>query len=207
MPIHIPGQPFRHSFILKKQIRRRRKLVIILSLTAMVDMFTVLVVFLLQSYNVTGQTLHLPRKVSLPKASMVKQLLPSHIVTISKENIFLEKDKIIDLDSVRELKRWLISPLFFKVRRLFEENERKYKKDIIRRLPHIMSDKEKKNQAKELREMRKVTLQVDKDIDFLTVKKVMFTITEAGTYEINFAVMGRSKKPLESDSKKTDGNM
>ena len=207
MPIYIPGQPFRHSAILRKQIQRRRKLVVILSLTAMVDMFTVLVIFLLQSYSATGQTLHLPRKVSLPKASMVKQLTPSHVVTISKENIFLEKDKVIDLASVRELKRWLISPLFFKVRELFEANERKYKRDIVKQLPHIMSGREKKRQEKELRKMRKVTLQVDKDIDFLTVKKVMFTITEAGTYEINFAVMGGAQKLLESDSKKTGESM
>ncbi len=34
----------------------------------------------------------------------------------------------------------------------------------------------------------KVTIQSDKTIDFLTVKKVMYTITEAGAGEINFAV-------------------
>ena len=203
MPIHIPGQPFRHSLILRKQIQRRRNLVVVLSLTAMVDMFVVLVVFLLQSYNSTGQAIHLPKRVSLPKASMVKQLIPSHVVTLSKENIFLEKDKIIDLESIREREKWLISPLFFRIRSLFEEHERKYKRDTMRQLPNMMSGKSREAQRKELKEMRKVTLQVDKDVDFLTVKKVMFTITEAGTYEINFAVTGESlaKPSLNKENK------
>jgi biopolymer transport protein ExbD len=38
---------------------------------------------------------------------------------------------------------------------------------------------------------RKITIQSDKDVDFLTVKKVLFTVTEAGAGEINFAVMKR----------------
>ena len=43
----------------------------------------------------------------------------------------------------------------------------------------------------------KVTIQADKGIDFLTVKKVMYTVTEAGAGEINFAV---TKLPQESTS-------
>ena len=35
---------------------------------------------------------------------------------------------------------------------------------------------------------RKVTLQADKDIDYLTLKKVMYSIYEAGGGPINFAV-------------------
>ena len=36
---------------------------------------------------------------------------------------------------------------------------------------------------------RKITVQADRDQDFLTIKKMMFTVTEAGAEEINFAVM------------------
>jgi biopolymer transport protein ExbD len=35
----------------------------------------------------------------------------------------------------------------------------------------------------------KMTLQADKDIDFLSIKKVLYTLTEAGVQEINFAVI------------------
>ena len=43
----------------------------------------------------------------------------------------------------------------------------------------------------------KVTIQSDKSVDFLTIKKVLYTVTEAGAGEINFAV---TKMPLESTS-------
>ena len=39
------------------------------------------------------------------------------------------------------------------------------------------------------KDFRQVTLQADKDTDFLTVKKIMYTLTEAGASEINFAVI------------------
>ena len=35
----------------------------------------------------------------------------------------------------------------------------------------------------------RVTLQVDKEVDFLSVKKVLYTLTEAGVQKVNFAVV------------------
>ena len=43
---------------------------------------------------------------------------------------------------------------------------------------------------------KKITIQSDKDIDFLTVKKVMYTVSEAGAGEINFAVIKKSDKDV-----------
>jgi biopolymer transport protein ExbD len=39
----------------------------------------------------------------------------------------------------------------------------------------------------------RVTVQADKEIDFLTIKKVLYTATEAGATLINFAVSQKSK--------------
>ena len=38
---------------------------------------------------------------------------------------------------------------------------------------------------------KKITVQAHKEIDFLTIKKILFTLTEAGAGEINFAVIQR----------------
>ncbi len=43
---------------------------------------------------------------------------------------------------------------------------------------------------------KKITIQSDKDIDFLTVKKIMYTVTEAGAGEINFAVIKKTDKEM-----------
>ena len=82
MPIHPPGERYRYSHHLKKK-KTKREVAAVLQLTAMVDMFTVLVVFLLQNYNVTGQVLYIPKEVVLPKAQQIKELQPAVVVTIS----------------------------------------------------------------------------------------------------------------------------
>ena len=93
MPIHPPGERFRYSRLLSKK-KGKRSVVAILSLTAMVDMFTVLVVFLLQNYNATGQVIYIPKEVTLPKAERIKELKPAVVVTIStKEILFLASDE------------------------------------------------------------------------------------------------------------------
>ena len=44
----------------------------------------------------------------------------------------------------------------------------------------------RKEGASKILEYEKMTLQADENIDFLTIKKVMFTLQEAGIKEINF---------------------
>ncbi len=46
-----------------------------------------------------------------------------------------------------------------------------------------------KSPEDEIDSFRKITIQADKKIDFLTLKKVMYTATESGIVEINFAVL------------------
>jgi biopolymer transport protein ExbD len=41
---------------------------------------------------------------------------------------------------------------------------------------------------------KQVTVQADKGMDFQTVRKVLFTVTEAGAGQINFAVLKQALK-------------
>ena len=52
---------------------------------------------------------------------------------------------------------------------------------------HDKRDSEKK------KDWGRVTVQADKEIDFLTIKKVLYTATEAGATLINFAVAQKAK--------------
>src|SRR5437879_4701953 len=61
----------------------KRVAVMVLNITAMVDMFTVLTVFLLQNYAQTNQVLPLVDNVDLPKAHETKELKPSNVVVVS----------------------------------------------------------------------------------------------------------------------------
>ena len=112
MAIQKPGERHRYHNILSKR-KAKRGVTAVLSLTAMVDMFTVLVIFLLQNYNATGEILYIPKEVVLPKASSVKELKPAHIVTVSNKEIFLDKVVVATFDEVKSLDadQWLIQKL------------------------------------------------------------------------------------------------
>ncbi|MGZ6480198.1 MAG: ExbD/TolR family protein, partial [Bdellovibrionales bacterium] len=104
MPIHVPGKRNRHG----KMGGGKRSAVVALNMTAMVDMFTVLCVFLLQNYATTNQVLPMPEKVDLPAAHEVKELKPSNVVVISPDGIVLNNIKVAEFRTVMEQEDWTI---------------------------------------------------------------------------------------------------
>src|SRR5690606_11885432 len=101
--------------------------VAVLQLTAMVDMFTVMCVFLLQNYATTNQILPLPEAVELPAASAVKELKPSNVVIISPEGVMLNSQKVAEFLTVKEQEDWMISPLAQGLEQLIKDGEEKKK--------------------------------------------------------------------------------
>ena len=174
MAIYVPGKRYKRS---QRLSLNKRNVVAVLQLTAMVDMFTVLVVFLLQNYASTNQILPIEDQIDLPKASSVKELKPSLVVTLSKDYLSYNDKKLISFQDIQNSSRWLLEPLLGPVKQTIDEMSQK-------------NDSEDSGVPEdEPAEYYKMTLQVDKDIDFLSVKKVLYTLTEAGLHEINFAVI------------------
>jgi biopolymer transport protein ExbD len=193
MAIYTPGKRDRHN----KISGGKRSVVAVLSLTAMVDLFTVLVVFLLQNYNQTGEVIEIPEGVELPMASAVKELKPANVVIISDVDVKINNDFVMNLKDVKSQEDWNLEPLRKRVEeivRLGEEEKRTIGNKIKTAVTNIKEDD--KTEEDNMDQFRKITVQADKQLDFLTLKKVMFSVTEGGAYEINFAVM---KSP---DSKK-----
>jgi len=186
MPIHPPGQKFRYHRILGRQ-GGKREVVAILSLTAMVDMFTVLVIFLLQNYNSTGEVLYIPKEVTLPKAAKIKELKPAVVVTISSKEILVDKTSVITFEALQAQQEWMIQPLAAKLTEAIAQAKANFERKLQNQLKAVV-DAPKEGANVDTTPWNKVTIQSDKGIDFLTVKKVMFTVTEAGAGEINFAV-------------------
>src|SRR5688500_15287492 len=107
MPIHVPGKRNRRG----KFRSGKRSAVVFLNMTAMVDMFTVLCVFLLQNYATTEQILPMPEKVDLPSAQEVKELAPSNVVLIAEDGIMLNNVKVAEFQAVKQQLDWDIQPL------------------------------------------------------------------------------------------------
>ena len=115
MPIYAPG--IRKGRHVKSS---KRDVVAVLQLTAMVDMFTVLVVFLLQNYASTDQILPISDKISLPQAKEVKTLKPSHVVILSDGEVTLNEDNLGLLNEQTSEKDWIFPPLKQKMEELFD---------------------------------------------------------------------------------------
>ena len=190
MAIYTPGRRNRHN---KSKKGTKRSVVAVLQLTAMVDMFTVLTVFLLQNYATTGEVISLPKEVKLPNAAAVKELHPSNVVVISTDEIMLNNQVLVPFTKVKEQEDWMINELKESLEKLIQEGE-KEKLSLGNQLRKAVNETKTADSAPkdEVDQFRKITIQADKDVDFLTVKKVMFTVTESGIFEINFAVI---KKP------------
>jgi biopolymer transport protein ExbD len=184
MPIHVPGKRDRRGHMSAGS----RSAVAVLNMTAMVDMFTVLCVFLLQNYATTNQVLPMPEAVSLPSAHETKELKPSNVVVVSTDGIVVNNVKVADFMTVKEQKDWLVQPLVDTIKKSIEEGEAK-KQTVGSQMRTAVNDAKQLPKTEEPDEFRKLTIQADKNIDFLTVKKIMFSVTEAGVQEINFAVV------------------
>jgi biopolymer transport protein ExbD len=192
MPIYAPGRRDRHNRPLSG--RGKRNVVAMLSLTAMVDMFTVLAVFLLQNYNTTGAVIDVSDKVVLPKASYTKELKPSHVLVITKETMILDRAVITTTAQVRAQETMLIDGLAQAIAAAFKRDEE------ARGSLGTIRDAVNGNNADEAGGQRpidrRVTVQADKSIDVMTIKKVLQTFTEVGA-EINFAVLKDEKSKME----------
>lgn len=193
MAIHIPGVRSRSRF----SGGAKRSVVAILSLTAMVDMFTVLVVFLLQNYASTGEIIDLPDEVRLPSAQSVKELKPANVIVVSKDKIMLNEKFIVDSKILKTQEDWFVPGLKEGIQKLISDGEEEKKRVTFQIKQAVNQMQTETPREEETEKFRKITIQADKEVDFLTLKKVMYTATEAGIYEINFAVITKDKKKLD----------
>ncbi len=184
MAIQRPGERYRYSRFLKKRSKGRRATTVFLSLTAMVDMFTVLVIFLLQNSD-PGALNFVPADITLPKATVVKDLKPAVVISISESGVLIESQPIVTTAELKDSKDWVIPQLKKSVeekllvaQKKFEEKNKNFIKQTVGGVTEEVVNLQ----------WNKITVQADKGIDILTVKKVLTTLTEAGAREINFAV-------------------
>ena len=167
---HIPLK-----FISKHGAGGRKSSYAELNLTSLVDMLTILVVFLLQTFSASGELLTVSKNITLPEAVNYKDLEQAPIIAVSRDSVTLNGDPKADS---QELSR---------------ENTVDWK------IPQLHDDLVVlKNNFKLLHPNPEdwkglVIVQADKNIDFKVIKKVMYTCAVAGYNNVNFAVQSRGK--------------
>jgi biopolymer transport protein ExbD len=200
MAVYKPGQRHRYHNILKRK-NKKRGVTATLSLTAMVDLFTVLVIFLLQNYSSTGEIIFIPKEVVLPKANRVNELKPSVVVTISSKEVLIDRTKVATFEEVQANTDWVIPNLRDQVKIILEKAKADQDAKLQNKFKTAVDKTLGKEEAEDPNAWRKVTLQADKNIDYLTMKKIMYSIYEAGGGPINFAVAKDTEKDATNETK------
>lgn len=78
------------SYISPKHNKWKRGIVADLLLTALIDAFSILVIFLLMSFSSTGDILYISKSMELPKARLAEVLERNPIIKIEDGQLFVE---------------------------------------------------------------------------------------------------------------------
>ena len=145
-----------------------------LNLTSMVDMLTILVVFLLQTFSASGELLSVQKNITLPEAMNYKDLEQAPIIAVATDSITLN------------------GALEANASELNAENTADWK--IAKLHDDLVT---LKNNWKLLHPSEQfnglVIVQADKGVDFKVIKKVMYSAAVAGYMNVNFAVQQKAK--------------
>lgn len=145
-----------------------------LSLTSMMDMLTIILLFLLTSYSSEGEILAVdPRRLQLPVSISQEHPKLRLILQITTEEIIVDGEKVTDLKSLEKADDLTIKPLFAALNKNTEKIQ-----FIARNNPSIKFTGE-------------AMIQGDKGIPFQILEKVMYTCGQAGYSNISLAVMSR----------------
>ena len=88
-----------HSIINPRGAKHKRHIAADLLLTALIDAFSILVIFLLMNFSSTGEILMVGKNQELPKARLAEVLERNPVIKIDEGQIFVE-DKVVDAKSI-----------------------------------------------------------------------------------------------------------
>jgi biopolymer transport protein ExbD len=186
MPIVQPGKRpakrFEGSKVLGGKMSKGRKTTNAeLNVVSMVDMMTMLVIFLLQQFSATGEVLFLQKDIKLPDALHGQTIEVAPVVAISAGQVVVTGQKVADVHDLDRDAGYLNIPALED--RLRDEKKRW---DFI----HQNDPDREKNWKGD------INIQADVKVPFRLVKRVMFSCSQVGYYNINFATLDASQGAL-----------
>jgi biopolymer transport protein ExbD len=89
---------FNHHLVARahKKNARKKSMVVGLTLTSMVDMFSLLVIFLLQTFSTSPELLTVGKGVTLPNAGTGKEIKDAPVLSLSLEGVYLDQKRVGD---------------------------------------------------------------------------------------------------------------
>lgn len=152
---------------MKRMSRAKRHKAGGLSLTSLMDVFTILVLYLLVN-QASGTVLEPPKDVKLPESVVETKPRETLVITVSNEEIFVQGVMVATTPEVAEAREEVIDAIRERMEQIKESA--------------LDSGEEANEQSKE------VTIMGNRTIPFQVLKKVMSSCTAAGYTRISLAV-------------------
>lgn len=149
-----------------------------IQITSMVDMFVILLVFLLKSYSTSPVNITPSGQLRLPQSTSPTDPVDVLKVIVSKDAVFVENQKVADLNNGRFPASMTDArdPQF--IRPLYEELDKR---------AASQKNLAKVNDTVDFN--GKVLMQIDRSLPYSVLKKIMYTSMLAGYYDVKLAVM------------------
>jgi biopolymer transport protein ExbD len=148
-----------------------------LNVVPMVDIMTILVIFLLQQFSATGEVLYMQKDIRLPEARHGQAIDPAPVIAISNHQLSMDGRLVADTVTIDKDPYLLIPAL--------EEQLR----DARKRWEFVHQNDPDRDRAWR----GEVNVQADERVPFKIVKRVMYSAAQAGYPNVNFATMERGE--------------
>jgi len=185
MAIKVPGKRYgkrlEHSKVFGHGGHGKKNTFADLLITPLVDMFVIIVLFLIANFSATGEVLMMTKDIQLPEAVNVKEVEMHPVVMVSNDQVSISGTIVGRTEDLVKDEYLNIPALEEKLRDMKKQFE-----DL-----HSMAGGED-NAFK-----GDVNIQAHKEVEFKIIKRVMFSCATAGYNNINFAVLtkGGSDSP------------
>ncbi len=150
---------------------RNRAKAVSISLTSLMDVFTILVFFLLVN-SATTEVLETPKQITLPASVVEEKPRETVVIFVSPNEVTVQGESVVLVSEILEMKGQDIAPIG---ERLEEVGE-----NIIGFRTQIVA------------ESQEITILADRSVPFNVIKKVMSTCTSRGFARISLAVLQKA---------------
>ena len=164
----------------KKYMDKRSPATFKIQITSMVDMFVILLVFLLKSYSTSPVQLSPGKDMTLPASTSLVDPVDVLKLQVSKNAIFVEDKKIMDLkDGVVDVKD-------------VDQNDTQFLRTLYTELDgQANKSRSIASKNEEMEFDGKVIMQADRNLPYELLKKVMYTSMMAGYSDVKIAVLSK----------------
>lgn len=154
-----------------KRMSRNKNLVPKMNLTSLMDVFTILVFFLLVN-SATPEVLETPKQITLPASVVEDKPRETVVIFISQKDITVQGESVISIRDVIASNTTEIAPIGARLGELI---------DSVIGLS-----------TRAIAQSREVTILSDRRVPFSVIKRVMSTCTNEGYSRISLAVLQKA---------------